>query len=373
MRQDTAMLIHKELSYQIDWVQYISLHIDASTHGLSALTFERGEIKSGIKRQLEILSDLSSALLTQDPLKPSLSSVSEHQLFVECCRAFSFFPGNWYLLEFFRYLWSLFSSHSLLELINATKSKFTFLHISCAARLKQAFESVKSFGSPITNQRHLVVVGSDSADHLGFSFSFQNGLLRIPVGDAYELHYQKTLYLYSLLGVMSTTSYVVKLDDDLWLSSRPLLESALQSICNDKIDYAGSLLRPSANPVYQGWHIGKCNDSAFEMHSLPPCMAPYMAGGSGYVLSRKALGLVGTHFLSAASLYLPQSLPLMEDQLVGSILYAKSVHTQQLSPQAMGLSTGPMRKYGISELGEELLALQYHLENLLPHIQGWPV
>jgi hypothetical protein len=158
---------------------------------------------------------------------------------------------------------------------------------------------------------------------------FEDGVLSLPVHDAYEGLPLKMMEIYTLLASLGDCS-VLKLDDDTGIASGVVLdENGVRSLFSTG-DYLG---KPVQNILHDRlWHHGKCTRPVPLIYGKP-VKAPW-ARGALYYLSAHALRTVARHYLR-----FPGSIEgeMYEDKAVGDILFDNNI---QLVPTVLEPSLG---------------------------------
>lgn len=165
-----------------------------------------------------------------------------------------------------------------------------FLTASCHVNYAKRHSIEATWGASLRSAgvRHFFVVGSPE-----IAYACRLGqLLFVPCRDDYESLLLKLALAYEyLLSHESGFTHVFKIDDDCYLNL-PRFEKDLG--CVDlTADYIAGMVQPVDERINRRWHFGKCGDSRFDQpypYDYPP--AQYAKGGYGYLLSRRAMGVI---------------------------------------------------------------------------------
>jgi hypothetical protein len=158
---------------------------------------------------------------------------------------------------------------------------------------------------------------------------YENGVLSLPVHDAYEGLPLKMMEFYTLLASLGDCG-VLKVDDDTGIAFGVTLEESRVRSLFSTGDYRG---KPVENILHDRiWHHGKCTRPVPFIYGKP-VKAPW-ARGALYYLSAHALRTLARHYLR-----FPGAIDgeLYEDKAVGDILYDNHI---PLVPAALELSLG---------------------------------
>lgn len=139
--------------------------------------------------------------------------------------------------------------------------------------------------------RHFFVLGDPTLEHA----VLLDDCFYVPCRDDYESLLLKLSLAYRFVHQSHWDfSHVLKLDDDCYLDVERfegLLADA--NLAAPDRDYLGAAIQPCAERINPRWHFGKCSDPRFDTaypHEQAP--ADYAKGGYGYLLSRRALGVI---------------------------------------------------------------------------------
>lgn len=140
--------------------------------------------------------------------------------------------------------------------------------------------------------RHYFVLGDPSLPHT----VLLDDCLYVPCRDDYESLLLKLALAYRFMQQSHWEfSHVLKIDDDCYLDAHRFaaLLAAFDLGAAGR-DYVAAAIQPRTEAINPRWHFGKCSDPRFDVphpHNRPP--ADYAKGGYGYLLSRRALDVVG--------------------------------------------------------------------------------
>lgn len=356
--------IIRQVRFALDWTMCVKrAWIRASNH-LESLSPDHSEVFRGLFQQFSELERLEEDLraLTNQGMDGRLW---EEELFFRICNINSLYPFNPEVLALLRYVWRVCGGDNYTRLVEETQGCVLYLHISCEARLEKAHKSVWSFGAPTGREAHVIIIGEADRKQPGIGFTYNDGILKLAVGDVYEAHYQKTLYSYSLVATLLDNPYVLKLDDDVSLGDRSSHSKALDYVKVHKIDYLGYEAIASPYSFYRGWHINKCSDNKFHRQGLSSMATTRFAmGGAGYLLSRKSVARVRDIFLSTPLLFSMPEIPLVEDLTVGMMLNDEDIRFCHFLPKQLGLCA--------SDTDESLVALHRHELKAINELLGYP-
>jgi hypothetical protein len=209
---------------------------------------------------------------------------------------------------------------------------FTVFHVSCVARIGRAFASTLSFGKPPADEAHIIVVGSPDPVRDEARFTFDDGVLTLPVDDAYEWLTHKILYTATLIAPLDTVKVLAKFDDDLRMTDRREFETLKRYLLTCGAQYHGFPTAPGSRDAYwHGWHVGKCADPAHHERGYEmPLPKEYALGGGGYFLGPEAIDLLRHSFLGQRTFYDRMMGP--EDALVGLVMQLHDVPLTPLNP-----------------------------------------
>ncbi len=125
--------------------------------------------------------------------------------------------------------------------------------------------------------------------------------------DSYEDASSKTLAFLRFCLERLDFDYLFRCDDDAYVDL-----TRLASVPLDGADYAGSPCQESAWDRQR--HVGKCRDKSKEAPASEPWIGPWMTGGAGYWLSRRAAEVV----VARGPAFLPGR--IHEDKAIGDCL-----------------------------------------------------
>lgn len=161
---------------------------------------------------------------------------------------------------------------------------------------------------------HVIVVG-------GGDGSLEGDILRLKVGDGYEDLPAKTLALFKWVARHTNFSHVLKIDDDCYLDVREFFFSQSYRLK----DYFGRRISRQVGAKPRAWHMDRSSSPrGSKEFDKSPEPSSFADGGSGYILSRHAIG----ELLAAADS--PDGRRLREvsyseDKLVGDLLELKQI------------------------------------------------
>lgn len=159
------------------------------------------------------------------------------------------------------------------------------------------------------NIPYIILVG-DGDDKL------EGDILQLDVADTYEALPIKTLKMIDWVYSNTDFQYLVKIDDDCYLSAKQFFESQSYR----KANYYGRIIFRGDGATNRTWHHAK-SDSFVARHCLDRSPEPsrYCDGGSGYSLSRLAMRSALDAADSEAGRWLV-SVSYFEDKLLGDLL-----------------------------------------------------
>jgi len=143
--------------------------------------------------------------------------------------------------------------------------------------------------------------------------------LFVDVEDIYENLPMKIYKGYEWIYKNTCFDYVYKIDDDFIFTDK-------NKIPDKPYDYYGNLIVKNLD---RKWHFGKCSNN--ELNNLEyqgQFIAPYAAGGLGYILSRKSLEILIDNKEMFNKKY-----EIYEDKIVGDILYKNRILVNNLENQ----------------------------------------
>ena len=166
---------------------------------------------------------------------------------------------------------------------------------------------------------NVVVGGADNA-------SYHNGLITLPVNDSYEALPDKTLAMFEYASSLSGAQFFHKIDDDCLLN----VDSHFSDPTYFNHDYWGRRVVRGLGDVDRDYHQVKSSTiEAAKSYDLSPEGSIYADGGTGYVLSRKAVRKL---IMSASAHKSLVKDSYFEDKLVGDLLKKMGV---ELSSESM--------------------------------------
>ncbi|WP_323038219.1 glycosyltransferase family 2 protein [Gemmobacter sp.] len=168
---------------------------------------------------------------------------------------------------------------------------------------------------------HVVVVGGAGPDAAG---TRQGDIVFLDAPDDYEGLPQKTLAMIRWVHDHTPFARMMKIDDDCFVD----VETLFGSLQHLKFDYLGRPLTRVRGQMDRAWHQAKAASPRGRMDlDKSPEPSSYADGGSGYVLSRRAMA---TALDQAAS---PEGrrligLSFMEDKMLGDLLTLGGIRVQ---------------------------------------------
>lgn len=249
--------------------------------------------------------------------------------------AISLFPRNANIAEFFVRLLEDKSSEAIERLRAACAGKRVVLHLSCASRLEDSRETVRSFLPLSDSYCHIILMGDESlraGKEAPLTFDYDGEILRVPEPDNYESLHLKLFYAYMILDLVAKPELVVKIDDNLLLEDVQLFATSIDKVSEACAACAGRIVGAAHHQSqWHGWHIGKCSDPLIEARGYQyPLPRKYTSGGHGYVLGVDGLSACTYMYLSMKEFMNMRSVGL-EDAYVGHALYACGLDIMQLS------------------------------------------
>jgi hypothetical protein len=143
-------------------------------------------------------------------------------------------------------------------------------------------------------------------------YNEENKTLFVDVVDVYENLPIKIYKGYEWIYNNTEYDYVYKIDDNFVFTDKNKLSS------NKMYDYYGNFLVKNLD---RKWHFGKCNnDELNNLEYTGKFIAPYAAGGLGYILSRKSIEIL----INNKDLF-KDKYEIYEDKIVGDILYNNKI------------------------------------------------
>ncbi len=156
-----------------------------------------------------------------------------------------------------------------------------YIFITCEARFTRCYDRIMHMMQSHTCNDFIIVKGGASAH----SFDETTHILNLQCDDYYEGLSEK---IFTVCKYISSTphfnkyTHFCKVDDD--ITVKKLLVPKLVS------DYWGKLF--PGHPGSPRWHYGKCHNANFNNKEYTGPWVPWCAGGTGYVISRKALEII---------------------------------------------------------------------------------
>jgi len=188
--------------------------------------------------------------------------------------------------------------------------------------------------------RHFFVLGDPSLPHA----VLLDDCLYVPCRDDYESLLLKLALAYRFVHQSQWDfSHVLKIDDDCYLDVERFAGLlAAHGLAGADRDYLGAALQPCTEAINPRWHFGKCSDPRFDVpypNSHPP--ADYAKGGYGYLLSRRALGVLA----AACDTFrdeLAEFRYSYEDLRIGEILAAEGMPARALPGVTLAPPSKPL-------------------------------
>ncbi|WP_425102312.1 glycosyltransferase [Tropicibacter sp. S64] len=162
---------------------------------------------------------------------------------------------------------------------------------------------------------YIVVIGDGDGRREGH-------IVHLDAPDDYEGLPQKTLAAIRWVHDNTDFGHMLKIDDDCFLNA-PLF---FESLTWRKHDYYGRKLTRGVGQMDRAWHQGK-SASERGKHELDRSPEPsfYADGGSGYALSRRAMG-EALHAAQSPEGQRLIGLSFMEDKMLGDLLALRGIH-----------------------------------------------
>lgn len=170
----------------------------------------------------------------------------------------------------------------------------------------------------------LFVVGEE-----GRRSRLEGDVLVVDARDNYEHLVLKVLAAYEQVGRRwpGRFRWIFKVDDDCWVNPGRLCACPFR-----RHAYSGRVLRVHAVPPDSTWHVGKCEDKAYEAPYTRPYLCD-MATGIGYFFDARLLGLLAAEVPRVRD-ELARRLYDFEDKRVAETLYRH------------GVPVAPLDRYG---------------------------
>jgi len=142
-------------------------------------------------------------------------------------------------------------------------------------------------------------------------YNKENKTLFVDIVDVYENLPVKIYKGYEWVYYNTDYNYVYKIDDNFIFTDK-------NKIPYEMYDYYGNFLVKNLD---RKWHFGKCaNNELNNLEYTGKFIAPYAAGGFGYILSRKSLEIL----LKNKEFFYDKN-EIYEDKIVGDILYKNKI------------------------------------------------
>ncbi|AXI48012.1 hypothetical protein C1J03_19615 [Sulfitobacter sp. SK012] len=149
-------------------------------------------------------------------------------------------------------------------------------------------------------------------------------VLRLQAADDYEGLPEKTLAAVRWVHEQTQFGHLYKVDDDCFVNV-PTLFDGLPHL---KFDYYGRPLILAPGQMDRGWHVAKSTSPRGRLElDKSPEPSRYADGGSGYMLSRRAMGAALSALETPQGQALLQS-SFMEDKLLGDLLSLKGISVE---------------------------------------------
>lgn len=172
---------------------------------------------------------------------------------------------------------------------------------------------LKALGIP-----YVVVVGDGDGARKG-------DVLHLDAPDNYEGLPQKTLKAVEWVHEHTDYGYMLKIDDDCFLN----VDEFFYSLSYRKFDYYGRHLHRVVGQMDRTWHFAKSQSARGRMElDKSPEPSQYADGGSGYVLSRRAMRAILRRARSDAGQTLIHC-SFMEDKMIGDLLAHSDIQVQE--------------------------------------------
>lgn len=203
------------------------------------------------------------------------------------------------------------------------------LIISCEKYLPKALEAASRLANVYFGLAPIVVRGDLGQKDEAFA----DGILTLPVADSYEALPRKVFETLLFFEALGAPHGVLKIDDDLRLTSDAPLDLERIQTAFAGADYMGIALASVFHD--RAWHYGKCATPVNAVYGKP-FVAPW-ARGALYFLSQNALSLLCAHYVR-----FPGCLDgeLYEDKAVGDTLFHLGLRlTNRPLEQILNIST----------------------------------
>jgi glycosyl transferase family 2/galactosyltransferase len=165
---------------------------------------------------------------------------------------------------------------------------------------------------------YVVVVGDGDGCQVG-------DVVHLDAPDNYEGLPQKTLKAVQWVHDSTDFAYMLKVDDDCFLN----VDEFFYSLSYRKFDYYGRRLHRVVGQLNRTWHFDKSQSARGRMElDKSPEPSDYADGGSGYVLSRRAMGVILRRAQSSEGQTLIHS-SFMEDKMIGDLLSLGSIQVRE--------------------------------------------
>ena len=185
------------------------------------------------------------------------------------------------------------------------------------------------------NSDSIIFVGNPNQKH---TFILENRILYLKCQDTYECLPEKIILMVrSIYKILPDVTHIFKLDDHDTEYDETLVNK-IKTIKNiEKINYGGQLTTVSGSRTY---HYGKCsNGSYWEFKKYEGEFPIWADGGSGYLLSRKAMGIIDL----VKDLNYVRKNYIYEDVMIGLLLKNHGINVVTL-PRLIGSEKGFLYK-----------------------------
>nr|WP_229583455.1 glycosyltransferase family 2 protein [Paracoccus sp. S-4012] len=201
-----------------------------------------------------------------------------------------------------------------------------YLDDRAAAVRKSYVTRLQELGIPYV----FVVGGGDGAQ--------AGDVVRLDCPDDYEHLPQKTLKAVEWVHRNTPHAFMLKIDDDCFLN----VDEFLFSRSYRKFDYYGRRIHRPIGGMDRTWHMAKSSSARGRMElDKSPEPSVYADGGSGYSLSRRAMGAILDAVSSPEGSELVRE-SFMEDKMVGDLLRLRGIglHSEDLYVSVLRKAAG---------------------------------
>ena len=169
---------------------------------------------------------------------------------------------------------------------------------------------LKELGIP-----YVYIVGGDRVE-------LEGDVLQLDCPDDYEFLPEKILSAVDWVHRNTQHEFMLKIDDDCFLN----VDEFFFSHSWRSADYYGRRIDRSLGSMDRMWHMGKSSTKRAQLElDKSPEPSIYADGGSGYTLSRRAMGAILNELQTSRGALLKNSC-YMEDKLVGDLLNLSGIH-----------------------------------------------